>query len=60
MRGFFGVLVGIVLFAIGLAGLGVALNEMMTHADPNAAMKALAGLGTFVVVAWSRSSIISY
>jgi uncharacterized membrane protein YqhA len=49
MRGFFGVLVGLVLFAIGLAGLGVALNEMMTHADPNSAAKALAGLGTFMV-----------
>jgi hypothetical protein len=50
MRGFLGVLVGLVLFAIGLAGLGVALNEMMTHADPNSSVRALAGLGTFVVV----------
>jgi hypothetical protein len=50
MRAFFGVLVGLVLFAIGLAGLGVALNEMMTHADPNSAVKALAGLGTYMVV----------
>jgi hypothetical protein len=44
------VLVGLVLFAIGLAGLGVALNEMMTHADPNSSVRALAGLGTYMVV----------
>ncbi|HEY8246191.1 MAG TPA: hypothetical protein VIG38_02775 [Hyphomicrobium sp.] len=60
MRGFFGVLVGLVLFAIALAGLGVALNEMMTHADPNSAMKALAGFGTFVVVSLLSVVIVSY
>jgi hypothetical protein len=60
MRGFLGVLVGLVLFAIGLAGLGVALNEMMTHADPNAAIKALAGLGTFIIVSLLSVVIISY
>ncbi len=60
MRGVFGVLVGIVLFAVGLAGLGFALNEMMTHADPNAAMKALAGLGTFVIVSLASVIVISY
>jgi hypothetical protein len=60
MRGFFGVLVGLVLFAIALAGLGVALNEMMTHADPNGAMKALAGLGTFVIVSLLSVVLVSY
>ena len=60
MRGFFGVLVGLVLFAIGLAGLGVALNEMMTHADPNSAMKALAGLGTFMFVCLVSMVMIRY
>ena len=60
MRGFFGVLVGLVLFAIGLAGLGVALNEMMTHADPNSAVKALAGLGTFIIVSLLSVVMIRY
>jgi hypothetical protein len=54
------VLVGLMLFAIALAGLGVALNEMMTHADPNSAMKALAGFGTFVVVSLLSVVIVSY
>ena len=60
MRGVFGVLVGLILFAIGLAGLGFALDQMMTHADPNAAMKALAGLGTFLVVSLLSVVAISY
>ena len=60
MRGIFGVLVGIVLFAIGLAGLGFALDQMMTHADPNAAVKAVAGLATFVVVCLASVVAISY
>ena len=60
MRGFFGVLVGLVLFAIGLAGLGVALNEMMTHADPNSAVKALAGLATFMVVCLVSMVMLRY
>ena len=38
--------IGLVLFTVGLAGLGFALDQMMTHTDPNAAMKALAGLGS--------------
>jgi hypothetical protein len=49
MRGFLGVLIGIVVLAIGLVGLGYALNLMMTHADPNSALRQVAGLGTFVV-----------
>ncbi len=60
MRGVFGVLVGLVLFAVGLAGLGFALDQMMTHADPNAGMKALAGLGTFVIVSLLSVVAISY
>ena len=60
MRGVFGVLVGVILFAIGLAGLGFALHQMMTQADPHAAMKALAGLGTFIVASLVSVGIISY
>ena len=60
MRGVFGVLIGLVLFAVGLAGLGFALDQMMTQADPNAAMKALAGLGTFVIVSLVSVVAISY
>ena len=60
MRGVFGVLIGLVLFAVGLAGLGFALDQMMTHADPNASMKALAGLGTFVIVSLLSVVAISY
>lgn len=60
MRGVFGVLVGIVLFAVGLAGLGFALDQMMTQADPNAAMKSLAGLGTFIIASLVSVFVISY
>jgi hypothetical protein len=60
MRGTFGLIVGIVLFTIGLAGLGVALDQMMTHADPNSALKAAAGLGVFVVVSLVSVVVISY
>jgi hypothetical protein len=60
MRGVFGVLIGLILFAVGLAGLGFALDQMMTHADPNAGIKALAGLGTFVIVSLLSVVAISY
>ena len=60
MRGVFGVLVGVILFAIGLAGLGFALHQMMTQTDPHAAMKALAGLGTYIVVCMASIAVISY
>ena len=60
MRGVFGVFIGLILFAVGLAGLGFALDQMMTHADPNAGIKALAGLGTFVIVSLLSVVAISY
>jgi len=60
MRGVFGVLIGLVVFAVGLAGLGFALNEMMTHADPNTAVRALAGLGTFLIASLVSVWAISY
>ena len=60
MRGVFGVLIGLVIFAVGLAGLGFALSEMMTHADPNAAMRSLAGLGTFIIASLISVFVISY
>ena len=50
MRGFVGILVGVVIIALGLAGLGAALAQMMTHADPNGTLISLGGLGVFVVV----------
>ena len=49
MRGTFGILLGFVVVAVGLAGLAEALLQMMTHADPSSSLKALAGLGTFVL-----------
>jgi hypothetical protein len=49
MRGTFGILLGTIIVAVGLAGLGEALFQMMTHADPDASMKAAAGLGTFLL-----------
>jgi len=50
MRGPFAVLVGIVVMTLGLAGLGVALAQMMTHADPNGGLITVAGLGVYLVV----------
>ena len=58
MRGFFGVLIGIVVLAIGLVGLGYALQLMMTHADPNSALRQVAGLGTFVVASLVMVALI--
>ena len=58
MRGFFGVLVGIAVLAIGLAGLAFALHLMMTHADPDGALKQVAALGTFVVASLVLVSIV--
>jgi hypothetical protein len=59
MRGLFGVLVGIAVIAIGLAGLAFALDLMMTHADQeHGALKQVAGLGTFVVAALVLVGII--
>jgi hypothetical protein len=60
MRGVFGVLVGILVFVVGLSGLGFALHQMMTQTDPDAALKAVAGLGTFVVACLASVGIISY
>ena len=50
MQGTRGVLVGLVVFAIGFLGLAIGTDQLMTHADPNAAIKAVAGLGTFVAM----------
>jgi hypothetical protein len=51
MGGFLGILIGIVLIALGLGGLGVALHEMMTHSSPHDALVSIGGLGTFLVSA---------
>jgi hypothetical protein len=49
MRGTLGTLIGLLIIVLGLAGLAGALHQMMTHADPNASLKAAAGLVTFVL-----------
>ena len=51
MRGTLGLIVGIVIITLGLAGLGVALAQMMSHADPHGALISIGGLGVFVVSA---------
>jgi hypothetical protein len=51
MRATIGIFLGIVIMGLGLGGLGVALAQMMTHADPNGALISVAGLGAFVVAA---------
>lgn len=49
MRGVLGFLIGFVIITLGLAGLGAALAQMMTHADPNGTLISLGGLGVYVV-----------
>jgi hypothetical protein len=49
MRGTIGFIVGIIIAAVGLAGLGASLREMMTHADPHSLLISLGGLGAFVL-----------
>jgi hypothetical protein len=48
MRGIIGIVVGLVIIALGLGGLGVALAQMMTHANPNGALISVGGLGLFI------------
>lgn len=42
-------IVGAGVMAAGLAGLGVALGVMTTHADPNTALISVAGLCVFAL-----------
>jgi hypothetical protein len=35
---------------LGLSGLGVALAQMMTHADPSGPLITIGGLGVFLMV----------
>jgi hypothetical protein len=58
MRGGLGIIVGLVVFTAGLVGLGYALDLMMTHADPDAGVKAAAGLGAFVIAGLASLAII--
>jgi hypothetical protein len=51
MRATVGFVVGLIIMGLGLGGLGVALAQMMTHADPNGALISIGGLGAFVVAA---------
>ncbi|MFA5900573.1 MAG: hypothetical protein WC829_15845 [Hyphomicrobium sp.] len=58
MSGTVGMIVGLVILALGLGGLGFAFDQMMTHADPDAALKAAAGIVTFAVSAFITLAII--
>lgn len=58
MSGAIGFLVGLVLFAVGLGGLAFALEQFMTHSDPNLALHAVAGIGTFLVAAFATIAVI--
>jgi len=58
MSGASGLLVSLAVVVIGLAGLGVAMAQMMTHADPNSLLYTAAGLGTFVTAALVSLAII--
>jgi hypothetical protein len=51
MGGTIGFIVGLTIMVLGLGGLGIALAQMMTHADPNGALISIGGLGAFVVAA---------
>jgi hypothetical protein len=48
MHGRTGTIIGLAVAAIGLAGLGVALAQMMTHASANGALLSVGGLGVFL------------
>lgn len=48
MRGTVGALVGFIILAVGLAGVGVALAPLMTHTNQHADLISLGGLGAFV------------
>ena len=58
MRGAFGMLVGVVVMIVGLAGLGYALSLMTTHADPEFAPKAVAGLATFIIAVFASLAVM--
>ena len=50
MSGMLGIVVGVIVMALGLAGLGFAFGEMMTQGAAGAPVKILGGLGVFVAV----------
>jgi hypothetical protein len=51
MRGTIGLIVGLIILAIGLGGLGASLAQMMTHADPHSMLISIGGLAAFVLAA---------
>ena len=51
MGGTIGFIVGLTIVVLGLGGLGIALAQMMTHADPHGALISIGGLGAFVLAA---------
>jgi hypothetical protein len=58
MHGTQGLLVGLALFAIGFIGLGVATDQMMTHASPSAGLISVAGIGAYVLACLGSLAII--
>jgi hypothetical protein len=53
MHGTPGTVIGVVVAAIGLTGLGVALAQMTTHTDPSGALLSVGGLGVFLVACFA-------
>lgn len=53
MRGFVGTIIALVVVAVGLTGLGVALAQMTTHANPNGTLLSVGGLGVFLVACFA-------
>ncbi len=47
MRGAIGIVIGIVIIAPGLGGLGLAFTQMMTHANAQSALTSVGGLAVF-------------
>lgn len=58
MGGTLGLLIGVVLLLVGLGGLAFALEQFMTHTDPNMSLHAVAGIGTFVLAAFATIAVI--
>jgi hypothetical protein len=49
VRGTIGIVVGIVIIALGLGGLGLALTNLMITGHPESALVPVSGLVVFVV-----------
>jgi NADH:ubiquinone oxidoreductase subunit 5 (subunit L)/multisubunit Na+/H+ antiporter MnhA subunit len=58
MHGLTGTVIGLIVTAIGLAGLGIALAQMMTHANPQGALFSVGGLGVFLVACFAVVALL--